>query len=270
MPNVFYYISARRPVSHQFKSNRALDCVFMARHLLDIVPNPWVAHEFGGKVLNKLLGRYEKQIVINNFVFIVEELRKHLFKQKDKLAKRVFEDLISRDELRFLVIANDLGYKLPKKRRVRPERRLTKRSGEQLERSLFDYVPEEDFNELEKSVALYLEEQEQLFFWYRNIPRYDYYVQGWRKHKIFADFIFTASAKDTNGFDRVFVVETKGLHLKDSEDTNYKKSVFDLCNDLARETTTNQLGMELESQKVSFHVVDEDEWQQRFNELLSI
>lgn len=247
-----------------------VDSVFMARHLLDIVPNPWVAHEFGRKVLNKLLGQNEKQIVINNFVFIVEELRKHLFKEKDKLAKRVFKDLISRDELRFLVIANDLGYKLPKKRPVRSARKLVKRSGEQLERSLFDYVPEEDFNELEKSVALYLEEQEQLFFWYRNIPRHDYYVQGWRKHKIFADFIFTANKQDTNGFDRVFVVETKGLHLKDSEDTKYKKSVFDLCNDLARETTTNQLGMELESQKVSFHVVDEDEWQQRFNELLSI
>ncbi len=247
-----------------------VDSVFMARHLLDIVPNPWVAHEFGRKVLNKLLGQNEKQIVINNFVFIVEELRKHLFKEKGKLAKRVFKDLISRDELRFLVIANDLGYKLPKKRPVRSARKLVKRSGEQLERSLFDYVPEEDFNELEKSVALYLEEQEQLFFWYRNIPRHDYYVQGWRKHKIFADFIFTANKQDTNGFDRVFVVETKGLHLKDSEDTKYKKSVFDLCNDLARETTTNQLGMELESQKVSFHVVDEDEWQQRFNELLSI
>jgi len=247
-----------------------LDSVFMARHLLDIVPNPWVAHEFGRKVLNKLLDRNEKEVVINNFVYIVEELRKHLFKEKDKLAKRVFKDLISRDELRFLVIANDLGYKLPKKRRVRSARRLVKRSGEQLERSLFDYVPEEDFNELEKSVALYLEEQEQLFFWYRNIPRHDYYVQGWRKHKIFADFIFTANKQDTNGFDRVFVVETKGLHLKDSEDTKYKKSVFDLCNDLARETTTNQLGMELESQKVSFHVVDEDEWQQRFNELFSI
>jgi len=246
-----------------------LDCVFMARHLLDIVPNPWVAHEFGGKVLNRLLGRYEKQIVINNFVFVVEELRKHLFKEKDKLAKRVFKDLISRDELRFLVIANDLGYKLPKKRRVRSARRLVKISGEQLERSLFDYVPEEDFNELEKSVALYLEEQEQLFFWYRNIPRHDYYVQGWRKHKIFADFIFTAREKDTNGFDRVFVLETKGLHLKDSEDTMYKRTVFDLCNDLARETTRIELGMELQTKNISFHVIDEEEWQRRLNQLFA-
>ncbi len=34
-----------------------LDSVFLARHLLDIVPNPWVAYEFGKTVLNKLLTR---------------------------------------------------------------------------------------------------------------------------------------------------------------------------------------------------------------------
>ena len=33
-----------------------LDPVFVARHLLDIVPNPWVAHEFGQTVLTKTAG----------------------------------------------------------------------------------------------------------------------------------------------------------------------------------------------------------------------
>lgn len=252
------------------KGSLKLDSVFMTRHLLDIVPNPWIAHEFGKNVLLDLLGHNEKNVVINNFVFIIEELRKHLFKQKNILAENVFRDMISKDKLRFLVIANDLGYKLPEKKRVRSARKLTKRSGEQLERSLFDYVPEEDFNDMEKKVAWYLEEQERLFFWYRNVPKEDYSVQGWRKNRIYADFIFTATGNGGNGFNRVFVVETKGLHLKGSEDTEYKRSVFNLCNDLARETTTNQLGMELECQKVSYYVVDEDEWQQRFNELLSI
>jgi len=251
------------------KGSLKLDSVFMARHLLDIVPNPWVAHEFGQHVLGDLLGQYEKDIVVNNFVFIIEELRKHLFGQKDKLAHQVFTEMLSKDHLRFLVIANDLGYKLPEKKHVRSARTLTRQTGEQLERSLFDYVPEEDFNETEKKVAWYLEEQERLFFWYRNIPKQDYSVQGWRKHRIYPDFIFTATGDSGNGFDRVFVIETKGLHLKGSEDTKYKRSVFDLCNDLARETTSNQLGMELESKEVLFHVVDEDEWQQTFNELFS-
>lgn len=252
------------------KGSLKLDSVFMARHLMDIVPNPWVAHEFGKNVLDGLLGRYDKKVVVNNFVFIIEELRKHLFKEKDRLAKHVFREMISQDEMRFLVVANDLGYKLPEKKLVRSTHKLNKSSGEQLERSLFDYVPEEDFNETEKKVAWYLEEQERMFFWYRNVPKEDYGVQGWRKYRIYADFIFAMNNNGENKIDRVFVVETKGLHLKGNEDTEYKRSVFDLCNDLAEETTTNQLGMELESQKVSYHVVDEEEWQQRFNEILNI
>jgi type III restriction enzyme len=252
------------------KGSLKLDSVFMTRHLMDIVPNPWIAHEFGERVLRDLLERYDKGMVVNNFVFIIEELRKHLFGQRDKLAEQVFTEMIAKDELRFLVIANDLGYKLPTKKHVRSARTLTKESGEQLERTLFDYVPEEDFNEMEKRVAWYLEEQERLFFWYRNVPKQDYSVQGWRQHKVYADFIFTTTGGNGNGLDRVFVVETKGLHLKGNEDTGYKRSVFDLCNTLAKATTTNRLGMELESEKISFHVVDEGEWEQRFNELLSI
>ncbi|HYG21235.1 MAG TPA: hypothetical protein VEH04_00525 [Verrucomicrobiae bacterium] len=49
----------------------------------------------------------------------------------------------------------------------------------------------------------------------------------------FADFIFTL--RDDEGskeaFREVFVAETKGLHLKGSADSEYKRSVFDVCND---------------------------------------
>ncbi|GAG87268.1 unnamed protein product, partial [marine sediment metagenome] len=56
-------------------------------------------------------------------------------------------------------------------------------------------------------------------------------------------------------------------HLKDSEDTKYKKSVFDLCNELARQTTRNELGMELKAKNISFNVIDEEEWERRLNQL---
>jgi len=194
-----------------------LDPVFVARHLLDIVPNPWVAHEFGQTVLTKLLGKYDKDVVVNNFVFIIEELRKHLAKEKDHLSESVFREMLSADMLRFLVIANDLGWKLPRKRNARSPW-LPKGTGAPLERSLFDPVPN-DLNEMEQRVAWYLDDQDKLLFWYRNVPKQDYYVQGWRRGKIYADFIFTDVDETGNGFNRVFVVETKGMHLAGSEDT---------------------------------------------------
>lgn len=245
-----------------------LDPVFVARHLTDIVPNPWVAHEFGNRVLNKLLESNDEKHVSNNFVFIIEELRKHLLKEKDRLAEDVFRQLIADGQLRFLVIANDLHWKLPQKRKGRPPR-LTKKSGDPLERTLFDFVPQDDFNEMEKSVAWYLDDQDRLLFWFRNIPKKDYGVQGWRRGKVYADFIFTDKDEAGTGFNRVFVVETKGLHLVGNKDTDYKRALFNTCNDLARETTMSELGMELHGKQVSFVVVDEDQWEQRFNGLFA-
>ena len=244
-----------------------LDPVFLARHLIDIVPNPWVAYEFGKTLLDNLRKRFHERIVVNNFVFIIEELRKHLEKEKNRLAEQVFRDMISEDRMHFLVIANKLGYKLPKRKRT-PEPFLTKKSYAPLERTLFDPVSAEDFNETEKQVAWYLDDQNKLLFWYRNIPKQDYGVQGWRKNRVFADFIFTDKSNG-NGFNRVFVVETKGLHLKDNDKTTYLKKLFNLCNDRAREMTLTDLGIKLQAKDISFLVVDESEWQDRFNALFA-
>ncbi|MBN2018710.1 MAG: DEAD/DEAH box helicase family protein [Sedimentisphaerales bacterium] len=245
-----------------------LDPVFLARHLLDIVPNPWIAHEFGKTALNKFLTKFDNTIVINNFVFIIEELRKHLASEKDRLAEKVFRDMISQDKMHFLVVANTIGYKLPKRKKS-PSPWLTKVTNAPLERSLFDYVPADEFNETERRVAWYLDDQNKLLFWYRNVPREDYGVQGWRSHRVFADFIFTDTDSNGNGFNRVFVVETKGLHLKDADRTKYTTKLFDLCNERARETTLTELGLKFPSKQISFIVVAEDEWQSRFNALFA-
>ena len=245
----------------------SLDPVFLSRHLLDIVPNPWIAHEFGKTVLDGLIAKYDEKMALNNFVFIIEELRKLLAAEKDRLAESVFRSLIAEDILHFLVIINKIGYKLPKQRVAHPPR-LTKSTGDQLERSLFDYVPRDQFNEMETRIAWYLDNQDKLFFWYRNIPKQDYGVQGWRKSRVFADFIFTDKSNG-NGFNRVFVVETKGLHIKDSDDTKYKKTLFALCNERSRETTVTELGLKMHADKVSFAVVDESEWENQFNALFS-
>jgi len=244
-----------------------LDSVFLARHLLDIVPNPWVAFEFGKKLLNKLLARYDRKVVINNFVFIIEELRKHLASEKDRLAEKVFRDMISQDKMHFLVIANKLGYKFRKTKKVNAPY-LTKKTAAPLERSLFDPVSSDDFNETERKVAWYLDDQNKLLFWYRNVPKQDYGVQGWRKYRTYADFIFTDKANG-NGFNRVFVVETKGIHLKDADRTKYTKKLFNLCNKRACEMTLTELGLKLPTKKISFHIISEDEWQNYLNALFN-
>lgn len=61
----------------------------------------------------------------------------------------------------------------------------------------------------------------------------------------------------------------RGVHLQGSEDTEYKKALFDTCNELAREMTLSELGMELQGKETSFAVIHGDERERKLNELFA-
>ena len=247
------------------------DFAYAAGHLLDVVPNPWIGYEFVERVFGKLLAKWKgkESVVANNLVFILEELRKRLEAERDRLAQRAFNEMLAKDEMRFMVVVRDLGmHRMPKKLEVaKSVVKATRLDGSQFEMNLFDPVPEDALNSLEREVASFLDEQSQLYFWYRNIPHYGYYVQGWQKSRIYADFIFTTHDGDQSDFRKVFVLETKGLHLK-NENTAYKQSVFAVCNKHAKKRTWNELVPVMRDKEISYEVVFQDEWEKRLNELL--
>ena len=249
-----------------------VDPVFMTRQLCDIVPNPWQAHEFAKTILSHFRKTSsDEKLIANNFVLIIEELRKQLEAEKERLSENIFQGMLERDALRFLVIGNNLDWTFPKQVTVKePSKTLNRKDGTPLQLSLFDFVPEDDFNEKEKDVAYYLENQHRLFFWYRNRARHDYSIQAWRQHKIYPDFIFTATGNG-NGSDyqRVYVVETKGLHLKDNTKTNYIRKVFNICTKQAKSRNWTELGLEMKDKILRFEVLAEDEWETKLNEMLS-
>ena len=246
-----------------------IDKVFMTRQLLDIVPNPWIAHEVCDKTVNALASIHGEEIVSYNLAYLIEELRKHLEKERDRLAEAVFQDLITKKTLWFFLIASKGGYRLPRRIRIKNDvRRLVRADNSQLERSLFEEVPEEGINEMEKSVAICLDEQQKLLWWYRNLSRQDYFIQGWKKHKIYPDFIFTDSPpSNLDDYKTIYVVETKGLHLQ-NEDTAYKTSVFEFCNKLGTQKDWRQLNLEFKNQRIEFKVIYENEWRNRINQIL--
>ena len=205
-----------------------------------------------------------------NLAFLIEELRKHLESERDRLAETVFRDLVAKKILWFFLIADKGGYRLPSRLHIKSDtKRLIRTDHSQLERSLFEEVPEEGMNEVEKSVAICLDEQQKLLWWYRNLARQDYFIQGWKKNKVYPDFIFAdTSPSGANDYNTVYVIETKGLHLKGSEDTAYKTSIFDFCNTLGKQKDWRELNLEFKDKRIVFHVIYEDEWRNRINQIL--
>ncbi len=250
------------------------DFAYAASHLLDIVPNPWVGYEFVERVFEKLLAKWKgkEKVVANNLVFILEEMRTQLAKERDRLAEIIFNQMLKDDVMHFIVVAHDLGKRmnrLPEKMQIpKSTVKATRLDGSQFEMNLFDPTPDDSMNSLEREVASFLDEQSPLYFWYRNVPQRGYYVQGWQKSRIFADFIFTTTGEVKSDYRKVFVLETKGLHLK-NEDTKYKKSVFELCNKRTNEKSWNELVPAMQDREIKFEVVFQEEWEKRLNELFS-
>ena len=249
-----------------------VDYFFAASHLLDMVPNPWRGRELARRTFEGLLARYPAERVAANRTFVLEELRRRVEMERDRLSREVFGSLLASGEMRFLVVTDDLDFnRLPAEIEVPKAKQANREDGAPYQHNLFDVTTEDDLNQFENKVATYLDQQARLFFWYRNRARKDYYVQGWKPRRIYADFIVTLRGDEPGAdddFHQVFVVETKGVHLKGAEDTDYKRSVFDICSEHARRADWAEFVPAMRTKVVRFEVVDEDEWQARLNRLL--
>jgi len=219
-----------------------------------------------------LLERHSTKKVSDNYTFILESLRRHLESERDRLSRKVFSDLLESGTMRFLVVAENMRFnQLPAKIDAVPGKQANREDDGQYLLNLFERTNEDELNGLENKVATYLDQQERLFFWYRNRARKDYYVQGWKRGRIYADFIFTLKADEPGTEDeyhQVFVVETKGIHLKQSADTDYKRSVFDICSKHAAKKDWAEFVPAMRDRVMRFEIVDEDEWQNRLNAML--
>lgn len=251
---------------------QVLDYAFAACHLVDVCPNPWRGNEMVRFVFEYYLKQNTKEVVTDNFVFILEHIREMIAKERDRLAHGVFEELLKSDTMRFMVVTENWDFnRLPKERKIPAKApRALKDNGKLFQMNLFEDVLQDDLNDLENAVASYMEDQEELFFWFRNAPRKDYRVQGWKRERIYADFIFTLSDHSEvkkEPYSRIYVVETKGVDLK-NEDTDYKRSVFSRCTELAKHSALTEFVPEMKNKRMRFEVIAEEEWQTRLNAML--
>ncbi|CAN7497805.1 DEAD/DEAH box helicase family protein [Paracoccus pantotrophus] len=205
----------------------AFDPAHAVRMISDIVPNPFVGREIVGATLAALRARGFDDAKLGLLAsLIVEELRKGLDAARNTRAEALFKAEVAAGRIQFRLRLDGRNWRMPFSiETTEPEnaRQLLNRAGGPLEKSLFAPVYENELNSDERDVAVYLDGEKTLAWWHRNVARTQYGIQGWKKAKIYPDFIFAVQRQGEA--KRITVLETKGDQL-DNLDTAYKREAL--------------------------------------------
>lgn len=217
-------------VSGRSQEALAFDPAYAVRMISDIVPNAWWAREIVGRLAAGLASRGFDEAKLGSFSgLLVERLRLWLEGRRDEKAEALFRSEVSEGRIQFRLRADSWNWKLPDTAETsEPEEgeQLPGRNGEALQKSLFSPVFKNDMNRDERDVAVYLDAKTTLTWWHRNVARSHYALQGWRRQKIYPDFICAVRPNDQG--NRLVVLEMKGDHLAGNGDTDYKQKVLRL------------------------------------------
>ena len=205
----------------------AFDPVHAVRMVLDIVPNPFLGREIVGRMLDALGGRGFNDRQLGGIArLVVEELRKGLDGERDRRAEALFKEGVEGGRIQFRLRLDGRDWQMPFQFDTSEppgSGQFLTQSGGPLRRSLFEPVYRNELNRDEQDVAVYLDGDAAVTWWHRNVARTQYGIQGWRKRKIYPDFIF--AVREDGAAGRIVVLETKGDHL-DNLDTAYKREVL--------------------------------------------
>ena len=220
------------------------DMALMLRQLCNTVPNPAEAM----RILNEMLAGLQAQgltktKIYNNRGAVLHLMAEDIKKQVNQQAEQIFKQKLKDNDIVFKLFHDNMNINWEMGTEidfaaVDDDTFFTHRKAAAAQLSLFDMLDtnkfcnqslfkiyrNRDFNQFEKQVAWYLDEDEAIKWWHRMAARRDYGLQGWQKQKVWPDFL----ACSTHGGKKYMVLETKGRHLEGNPDTEYKQKLFNL------------------------------------------
>ncbi|MEE4380060.1 MAG: DEAD/DEAH box helicase family protein [Candidatus Competibacteraceae bacterium] len=253
------------------------DPAYAVRMVSDIVPNPWVARDIVGRLMVDLEARGFNADRLGTLAgLIVEQLRLWLDNERDRMAETLFRVSVAGGRIQFRLRSDSHNWHMPfEAETYEPEgaEQLVGNTGEPLEKSLFAPIYKGDFsNQDERNIAVYLDGETALTWWHRNVARQQYAIQGWRRERIFPDFIF--ALQHNKQVDKLVVLEMKGQHLAGNPDTRYKESVLHLMTDAFAIDKASRIGeLELviieDGTTLECELVLMNEWNTRLPDLMA-
>lgn len=204
------------------------DPAYAVRVISDLVPNPFVARSIVSALVTGLEDRgFDAAKLGDASGMIIDALRLALAKERDARAEALFRDGVKKGEIQFRLRLDGANWPMPDHvLSTEPNNapHLTGADGGALRSSLFSPVYRNELNGDEQNVAVHLDGESTVKWWHRNVAKANYGLQGWKRGRIYPDFIFAAGGKA--GAWRIVVLETKGDHLQ-NPDTDYKRDVLD-------------------------------------------
>jgi type III restriction enzyme len=227
----------------------------VVRALLDIAPNAWLVWEWVGAVVQRLLAEgVDEAHMAASSAQLIERLRVDLELERDRLAQEVFEQGVAQGRIEFTLRADATDYELPQDWTLAltgPVQPLSGLDARPLSKSLLEpALRTPDMNEFEVQFAGYLDSKQALRWWHRNVAKTQYGLQGWRRHKVYPDFVFALCEQE--GVSKTVLLETKGMHLAGSGDTAYKRNLLNRLTASFRDErwqTVGQLALQSGSQQ---------------------
>lgn len=204
----------------------SLDRPRIVHALIDLAPNAWLVWEWVDAVVHRLLGTgFTESALARSVASLIERLRVDLEAERDRLAQGAFERLLAEGHIEFRLRADAQDYALPTEEvhqvRGQPRWMLREDDGQPIQKSLLSpQLRLADLNEFEVRVAGYLDQQAAVRWWHRNVAKSQAGLQGWKRHKVYPDFVFAIDTASEG--QRIVLLEAKGLHLQ-NDDTQYKQ-----------------------------------------------
>ncbi len=251
------------------EQHNALNVPLLTSYLTDVIFNPFQAHRVLTEVISAAKKINPDERVIANAQLdlvrqIIEDAKKWLFGDKESniligKAEQLFIKKLETGQIMLKLVASpwdqrinwDMG-------ETRTVEQAPNDSHAPYDKNLFRPPLNSQYNGLERDVAGYINDSEAVKWWHRlGTKGTEYYVQGWKKEKIYPDFLILKQ----NG--QYYFVETKGNHL-DNPDSAYKAKVLEYLSTLASKPAVGEFCLRADHQKdISFDLIYADKWQQR-------
>jgi type III restriction enzyme len=254
----------------------ALDRAHLVRGLLDIAPNAWWVWAWVNTVVARLRKNFDEKAIAASSASLLERLRMDLEAERDRLAQVVFDAAVAAGQIEFRLRADQTDYAVPDEFTLPlagTPQPLARMDGRPVEKNLFEpALTALTDSGLERDVACYLDSQAALIWWHRNVAKSQYGLQGWKRHKVYPDFVFArlggADHADAVATSKLVVLETKGLHLAGANDTVYKQALLARLTQAFTDESLARVGdLELvgASQSVQCDLVFDGDWRGTLN-----